>query len=451
MYLNHGGGEPRFGPDWENPQPEYSIFVSGLDPSKPAVLSDANTVGFPGKLSALPPGDYDAQAVIDRNLGGRSIGSSPGNLYSKVVSIHLGANSSELFSFVCDSVVQDKPFVDTDHVKEFKIQSHLLTDFYHRATFIKGAVVLPDAYLQNPNRKFPVLYEVPGFGGSSDDLSGYNRATDSMTTKGGTPFVYVMLDPNVPTGHCVFADSANNGPWGQALTAEFIPALEKKFRAIGKPGARFVKGHSSGGWSSLWLQIAYPDFFGGVWSTAPDPVDFHQFQLVDIYNPGANMFNDEQGQPIPLARDGGKPIIFTKPFSDMERPIRGEQLGSFEAVFSPADSNGQPKMLWNRDSGVVDQVVAKEWQKYDIDRKLRAEWPTIGPKLKGKIHVFCGDVDTFYLDGAVKLLKAEMTELGSDAEVQLVPGNHFTMMTPELRKKIGAEMVASFKANYPGL
>jgi hypothetical protein len=441
------GEEPRFGPDWFNPSPMYSATFQGVSPGHPMVISDDNVVGFPGKLSDLVPGDYQVQAVVDRNLGGRALGSSPGNIYSVSTVMHLNPHTDGNVSIVCDQVVPEPVFKNTVHTKLFKLQSKLLTEFYGRPTYIKGVVLLPDEYLKDLTAKFPVYYEVPGFGGDYMMLSGGDSERIANETHiDGTPILYVFLDPNVPTGHCVFADSANNGPWGQALTTEYIPAVEGAYRGIGKTSERFVGGHSSGGWSSLWLQVAYPEVFGGVWSTSPDPVDFHLFQLINLYDPNQNMFKDVDGKPIPLARQGTTPSIFYKPFSDMERPIRGEQLGSFEAVFSPKGSDGQPEQLWNRDTGAINQHVVEQWKKYDIAMKIKDEWPTLGPKLKGKLHVFCGDIDTFYLDGALKLLKAEMTGLpGSDAEIEIVPGDHFTMMSADLRNKIHHEMAEQIK------
>src|SRR5262249_37747890 len=154
--------------------------------------------------------------------------------------------------------------------------------------------------------------------------------------------------PDCRTGHHVFADSDNNGPYGKALTEELIPHIEQTFRALGKPSARLLTGHSSGGWSSLWLQMTHPDFFGGVWSTPPDPVDFRDFQRVNIYQ-DANIFTDADGQPRPLARRNGKVIMHYQPFSDMEVVMgRGGQLQSFEAVFSPRGADSKPKPLWDR-------------------------------------------------------------------------------------------------------
>src|SRR5262249_7109874 len=154
------------------------------------------------------------------------------------------------------------------------------------------------------------------------------KATDVA----GIEFLHVVLDPSCRLGHHVFADSENNGPCGQALIEELIPHIEKEYRGLGLPVGRFVTGHSSGGWSSLWLQVTYPDFFGGVWSTAPDPVDFRDFQRIDLTRPGANLFTDAKGQSRPIARKDRKAVLSFKEFSDMEVVMgHGGQLASFEA------------------------------------------------------------------------------------------------------------------------
>lgn len=436
------GGEPRFGPDWFDPSPMYTAIVKDAPAGKPVFVENESAIGFPGKLADLKAGEYTVQVVIDRNLGGRAIGSSPGNLYSQPIKLNLDPAKSGDVALKADRVVQEPKFQDTKHVKEAALRSKLLSDFYHRPTTLRAAVVLPEAWYTDSVRKFPILFEVPGFGGNHWYFSG--RETTHGTLMGSTPFIHVYLNPDCPTGHCVFADSANNGPWGAALTTEFIPYIEKQFRAIGKSGARYVTGHSSGGWSSLWLQVAYPDVFGGVWSTSPDPVDFRSFQQIDLYDPTSNMFTDKEGKPWPLARQGDKPIVFYKPFSDMERPLRGEQLGSFEGVFSEKGADGEPKKLWNRDTGAIDHAVAESWRKYDISLILRNNWARLEPKLRGKLHVFMGDMDTFYLDGAVRLLKKDMAALKSDAVIEIVPGDHGSMMTPALRKRIDREMATRF-------
>ena len=443
VYLSKTGGEPRFGPNWLRPQPCYSAVLRCDGPGKAMVLNDANSIGFPGRLSALEPGEYTVQAVVDRNLGGRQIGNSPGNLYSVAQKVTIQADSN--IEVVCDKVVPAREFKDSKNVKEARIESKLLSAHYKRQTHMTAAVVLPDLWFTDTSRKFPVIYSIPGFGGTHYGLSG--RESTRGTLRDGEPFIFVALNPDCPTGHSVFADSANNGPWGKALTTELIPFIERTYRAIGQPEARFTTGHSSGGWSSLWLQVAYPDFFGGCWSTAPDPVDFRDFQRINIYRKGENMFTDPEGNRRPIARRGDTPSIWYKDFSDMERPIRGEQLGSFDGVFSPKGANGEPVPLWDRVTGAIDPKVAVHWKKYDIGLILRENAKALAPKLKGKIHVYMGDKDTFYLEGATMLLRDDIAKLPYDAKVEIHPGDHGSVMTSTLTQRIDKEMAAQFRRN----
>jgi hypothetical protein len=420
----------------------YSHEFEKIAPGQPMVIGK-NAVGFPGALDKLPTGTYSVQAVVDLNLGGREIGRSPGNLYSSVRRITIGPDTGTV-SLVCNQIVQDELFQDTDAIKAARLRSQMLTKFYERPTIMRAAVVLPESWEPDGSNTYPVIYAIPGFGGSFLDYSG--RSERNGTERDGEEFIYVILDPTVPTGHCAFADSANNGPWGTALVKEFIPFIEKTYRGVGKPEGRFVTGHSSGGWSSLWLQVAYPEFFGGTWSTSPDPVDFRDFQQIDLYEIGANMFRDASGNDRPIARRGVTPILYYRQFSDMERPIRGEQLGSFEAVFSPRGKDGKPRQLWNRSTGAVDNDVALAWRKYDIGHILRTHWKDLAPKLKAKLHVFMGTQDTFYLEGATELLQKDLKALGSDAVVELLPGDHGTVLTSALRSKIDKQMADAWRA-----
>ncbi|HVJ81034.1 MAG TPA: alpha/beta hydrolase-fold protein, partial [Planctomycetia bacterium] len=282
MTSQGGGREPRFGPNWFRPQPFFAVDVKDLKPGTPVVVG-SNAIGFPAPIPELPTGRYSVQAVLDLNLGGRDFSNSPGNGYSSVQTVDLGPLTAPV-ELTIDKVVVERPFQDSARTKLFEMKSELVSKFAGREVKLRGAVVLPKSFATSPDKKYPILYEIPGFGGR------HFGARESRSEIGGVEFLYVQLDPDCSLGHHVFADSANNGPYGEALTKEFIPALEAKFRAIGAAGARFVTGHSSGGWSSLWLQVAYPDVFGGVWSTAPDPVDFRDFQRINLYASHANMF-----------------------------------------------------------------------------------------------------------------------------------------------------------------
>ena len=425
------------GLNWFNPEPAFATDVTDWTPDKPIDLGD--------KLATVPlakvkPGKYWAVAVLDRDLGGISFAATAGNLYSEAKRIDFDPASAEPLAFTLDRVYEEKPPTDTDAVKFVEVESQLLTKFHGRPTKLRAGVIPPPSFADQPDRTFPVVYEIPGFGG--DHRSAGFRGKRAGVLADGVEAVWVMLDPNCRLGHHVFADSANNGPCGQALIDELMPAIEGKFRCGGEAKRRLVTGHSSGGWSSLWLQVTYPDVFGGCWSTSPDPVDFRDFQRVNLYD-GDNLFTLD-GKPRPLSRSRGGRALQVQAFSDMERVMgHGGQLGSFEAVFSPRGPDGKPTPLWDRDTGAVSTETAKSWEKYDIRLVLEKNWPTLGPKLAGKLHVWMGDEDTFLLDGAARLLKKSLADLGSDAVVELFPGKDHGLVDAKLRERMKKEMAAA--------
>jgi hypothetical protein len=448
VYVTLHRNQPRrlpSGPSWNNPDPFFSKDVRDWKPGTPLVFDDT-CLSFPVPLSKVSPGFYYPQAVMDFGRGDKiSYAAAPGNGYSRTERLNFKPLEAGAAKLLITEKYEAEPFRETEHVRLVDIESPLLSKFHGQSIRHRAAVILPSSYARDVNRRYPVIYEIPGFGGS---VGGAQRiAVDSRTSVSGVDMLYVVLDPNCYWGHHVFADSANNGPHGQALIDELIPYIEKTFRAESVPGARFVTGHSSGGWSSLWLQVRYPDFFGGVWSTAPDPVDFRDFQQINLYAPGVNMFTDEHGRPRPLARRGERPTLFYKPFSDMEVVMgHGGQLQSFEAVFGPRGEDGTPVRLWDRKTGRVDPAIAKSWEPYDIHLRLERNWSTLGPKLAGKLHVYMGSLDTYYLDGATILLKDSLAKLGSDAMVEIFSGkDHGSLMTPDLRRRIAKEMADTYK------
>lgn len=321
---------------------------------------------------------------------------------------------------------------DVEGVELFRMQSKLLTEFWGRPMFIEAGVVLPPDAADAPAQP-PVCYSIHGFGGSHRSAwrsgPGLRKA---MADENYPPMIYVFLNAQFPLGHHEFADSVNNGPWGQALTEEFIPALEKQYHAAGKPAGRLLTGHSSGGWSSLWLQVTYPEYFGGTWSTAPDSVDFRDFTGINVYE-YENAYTDPDGNTIQLVRRGDQWVASIQDFvkRELERSDYGGQFASFDAVFSPRAEDGRPMKMFDRETGKIDREVAESWKKYDIGIIVRENWGTLGPKLKDKIHVYMGTLDTFRLEGAMRLFKKDLESLGSDAEILLVEGrDHGSLFQP---------------------
>ena len=258
------GAEPRFGPNWFRPQPFFAVDAKDWKAGEPLKVG-ADAVGYPGPIAALEPGEYRAQAVARLNLDTHKIGDGAGNVYGPPLTFKVGDQAPADVALTIDKVVPPAKFEETDRVKLVEIDSPMLSAFHKRPIKHRAAVILPGGDLA---KKRGTLYIIPGFGG---DHTSARRMVSSSRASFGKDLIRVLLDPDCGTGHHVFADSAFNGPRGKALTEELIPYIEKTYPAIAEPRARLLNGHSSGGWSSLWLQVAYPDFFGGTWSRAPTP------------------------------------------------------------------------------------------------------------------------------------------------------------------------------------
>jgi hypothetical protein len=441
--------EPRLGPDWFSPEPFFAMDVTNFKPGLTRVVDD-RADGFPGPLSELPPGKYRVQAQFDQDLDSSHPGYAAGNIYSDVRVWQFNGDSSPSVDLVLKHIVPPRKFRETSWLKEVSIESKLLSEFHKRPIKHLAAVVLPASYQRDANRRYPVLYIIPGFGGTHYDAPRMYGGPPAAE-EGEVELIRVLLSADCKWGHHVFADSETNGPRGEALVRELIPYIDATYRTVAEPTARFLAGHSSGGWASFWVQVNYPDTFGGVWSTAPDPVDFHDWQQVDLYaNPPLSLYYDEEGERRPIARDQGKPVLWYASFGKMDDVLgRGGQLRSFEAVFSPLDENGLPQKLWDRETGRINTEVAREWSKYDISRLLSQKWLALELKLRGKLHVYVGELDTFYLNGAVSRLAVTLKDLGSDAEVVVVPDkDHSNLLTKDLRSKIMRQMSDIYRAAH---
>lgn len=450
-----GSGEPRLaGALSMNPQPLFAIDVTNLAPGASVVFEPdkfraPDALAFPGRLDRLEAGAYRAQALIDLDNTARDFNAGPGNLYSRAVRCELQGARGGTIELSADHAITNRSPKDTDWVKLVEVRSKLLSEFHGRDMFLRAAVILPWSYSSNATAKFPALYVIPGFGGRHTSAWNWMDSESGRKWKKGeaaSQHFRIVLDPDMPLGHSVFANSANNGPVGDALVGELIPEIERRFRALPEASARLLMGHSSGGWSSLWLQVAYPDFFGGCWSTAPDPVDFRAFQTLNIYE-DRNGHWTREGSPRPVSRTREKALLTIQQLNQYEYVAGyGGQLDSFDAVFSPRGADGHPRQLINKVSGAIDRSVAEHWKKYDIRLKLEQNWPELAPKLKGKLHVIAAAWDTFYLNSAVEYLRDFLAGKDHGGYVEILPGDHGSVMTESVRERIEREMASAFAA-----
>jgi hypothetical protein len=470
------GTPPSAGPFWNDLQPMFGADVAGLAPGQPAIV-DGSAAASPAPLADLAPGTYTAQAVLDMHQLSSNWRFEPGNLFSELVTftIEKDAPAARVDIPLSAAIpVREYPNQLTAGLELFEVRSQLLSDFRGHDVMLRAGIVPPVD--RDPGRQYAAVYEVPGFGG--DHAGAYQVAARRKRAQPASPAsdlarntFWIVLDPESGNGHTLFADSANNGPCGEALVKELIPALEAKYNLAPQPAARILRGHSSGGWSTLWLAITYPETFGACWSSSPDPVDFRRFQSVDIYAQ-RNMFENRSpnsdhardfrptANDIPSVRQNGNPIMTIREENGTEEVLgpdntSGQQWDSWLAVFGPRNDRGRPAALYDPVTGALDKSIAEQYRKYDISERLRANPGTIGLIFQQRIRLVVGDQDDFYLNEAVALLKAEVEKLsffhmpeGRNGYIKIVPGaDHGSVFGSPDIQAFPAEMLDHLQRN----
>ena len=408
--------------------------IAGFGPRRTVVL-DRTAFAFPlTKLATIAADDYWIQAVFDCNADLR-LTDAPGNRFSQPSRVHVDPRRGGTFRVeLTEEIAPERLPPDTDRLRFVKVPSGLLSKFFGRPIYLRAGIILPRDYGAHPERRYPVWVHIGGYGDRYTTVSTM-MAADSEFRRiwlaEDTPrFILVQLDGAGPYGDPYYVNSANNGPYGDALVRELIPQVESQFHAIGQPHARVLSGTSTGGWVSLALQIFYPDFFNGAWSSCPDPVDFRAFELVDIYK-DANAYLNEYGNERPSKRDlKGDVELNMRREVGVENllghggryTLSGSQWGAWNATFSPRAANGEPAPLWDPQTGRMDSQVAAYWRRYDLRLVLERDWKTLGPKLRGKLHIAAGEADQYFLNNAVHLLEESLAQASPPFEGKIVYG-----------------------------
>ncbi|MDX2016823.1 MAG: alpha/beta hydrolase-fold protein [Planctomycetota bacterium] len=443
------GTDPIDGPFWDDPQPLFGVDVASF--AQPATVDDRAT-SFPIAPGALKPGDYVAQARFDRFRADSDWKREPGNLFSAPVKFTIAQGARADVKLTLTEVV--KPDTRQRQAEVVSVESKLVSDFHSgqgKPVTLRAAVSKPLNY--DPTRKYPAVYVVPGFGGNH--LSGARELGMGPATAALRQHAFVIgLDPESGNGHTLFADSDVNGPRGRALIEELIPAIEARFPLIREPSARVLRGHSSGGWSTLWLALTYPETFGACWSSAPDPVSFEAFQSVNIYSD--ENFYQAGGVEHVSYRKNGKDLMTIRQESGGEHVLgpdftSGQQWASWMAVFGPAASPGNPAKLFDPVTGAIDRAVAEKFAKYDITRLVKASPEKYAPLFARSVHLVVGDQDNFFLERGVAKLKAVTDTLARDKDatgyVKVVPGfDHGTIFGSAELRQFPLEILAHFRA-----
>jgi len=461
MLAKSDESEPRFQITYQNHTGLiYGVDALGKKP-KGGVVIDGTVFGYPiESLDNIPAGEYWVQGLLHTyetfnlktghtvklpmdNGEGQKWNRSPGNLYSTPKKIFLDPDKKKYVKITLDQVIPPiEPPEDTKYIKHIRMQSNLLTEFWGRPIYLGAHVLLPEGFNEHPEAKYPLMifhgHYPHDFGGfrteppdpdlepkysARFDWEGYNKTVQEYDyqfykewTSPDFPRVLVIeiqhQNPYYDDSYAV--NSANIGPYGDAITYELIPYIEEQFRGIGEGWARFLYGGSTGGWEALAAQIFYPEEYNGCFAACPDPIDFRAYCLVNIYENENAYFKGGPFKRIetPAHRNYlGEINATVRDMNYVELAIgtnsrSGDQWDIWQAVYSPMASDGYPKPIWDKKSGKIDKEVANYWKEnYDLRYVLERDWAKIGPKLEGKIHVYCGDMDNYYLNNAVYLME----------------------------------------------
>jgi len=446
MISTDGTAEPRFQiSDGPNTQLIFGVNVDGLQPAEVAVI-DSGVFGYPlESISEIPSGEYWVQGLLHRyetfhradghtvklpmDRGeGQKWNRALGNLYSTPRKVWIDPQKDEIIRISLDQEIPPFPErKDTKYIKHVRIQSELLTEFWGRPMHLEVIILLPEGFEEHPEARYPLMiyhghhhrtfYTPVGFRVTPPEpgLTGYQKTYEEYSYQ----FYKDWTGPNFPRMIIVTiqhanpyyddsyaVNSANVGPYGDAITYELIPYIEKKFRGIGESWARVLYGGSTGGWEALAVQVFYPDEYNGCWANCPDPIDFRAYQIVNIYE-HENAYYVDPGRRNYLGE-----ISATVEETNYRELVLGTNSRSggqwdiWQAVFGPIGEDGYPKPIWDRRTGKIDRSVAEYWrQNYDLRYILKRDWAKLGPKLKGKIHIYVGDMDNYHLNNAVYLME----------------------------------------------
>jgi hypothetical protein len=431
-----GSRDPRLviGQTGKNASPILGGDALGLLAGHAVILDDRAAIFPIGHLRELRPGAYAVQALLHTNRD-LSEPNAPGTLYSLVETVQLDPAKSGTVSLELSQVVPEETLPpDSELVRYVKIRSPLLSEFHRRPIDLRAGVILPRGFADEPGRRYPVRVHIGGYGsrytGVADMMSpesGFHRA---WTAPDAPAMILIHLDGAGPLGDPYQVDSANHGPYGAAIMRELIPHIEARFRGAGHGSQRVVDGGSTGGWVALALQIFYPDDFNGAWAFCPDSVDFRSFELINIYD-DKNAYVGRFGFERPAARDLSGDVRFTMRHECQLENVRGRgsswtlsggQWGAWNATYGPKGPDGRPVPLWDPITGAIDHTAVAHWKRYDLRLVLESRWAELAPRLKGKLHIWVGEADDYFLNNAVHRLDAFLSRAQPPFEGSIVYG-----------------------------
>jgi len=423
-------------PDIPNPMRPFITIGSDFKDLKPEekwVVDNNNSDGFMSTVNDLN-GAYSMRVILDVDTTSSNL-QQAGILFGDMAVVHIQKGESTEVQAIVNQVYPGRKFKEGKRVKEIRMESKMLSDFFGYPVYIEGCVYLPEFYETDTNRYYPTVFVFPGWGTThiSASQNGFQHKRYGMSGYSEDK-IYVLMNQDCRWGFHVFADSDNNGPRASSFVEEFLPWYESEYRVLKGGNARFLVGQSSGAWASVWLQIHYPDQFALAWAGSPDPLDFRNFIGHNLFDKNASFFHDTNRQ-LSNAMRSDESTFTHKDWSDLERAMgEGGQYQSFEAVFGSKDKDGKPSEFFNRNTGKISTKELEHWEKYDIDRYIRNNAIDLKNKISGKLNVVVASDDSFFLNESVILFVQTMKELGMAANVKTFSsGGHATRVEENVK------------------
>ncbi len=284
-------------------------------------------------------------------------------------------------------------------------------------------VYLPPGYDDEPDRRFPAVYEIQGYTGHvtmwanrSPFRQPFVETADAVFARGeAPPCVVVYVDAWTAYGGSQFVDSAGTGRYHTYLCEEVVGFVDRTYRTLAAPRHRGIQGKSSGGFGAMITPMLRPDLFGGLATHAGDSL--YEYCYIPDFGKAVRALRDYDGSIQRWWEDFTGRVAFTKPADHTLLMLLG-----VSACFSPAE-DGTPLLPFDPESGRLRSEVWQRWLAWDPVRMV----PDHADALRGlrAIWIDAGKSDDWYLDLGARAFRDALADIGvGDVHFELFEGTH---------------------------
>lgn len=433
--------------------------------------TDTGVWGFPNiSLNGIQPGYYTVQAFLNqyetvtRSDGstvsvrfpcgdGTAIVNGPGSLMTTAKNVTISKTPQNIklaFSNITAAIdfngteiggCSQGNYEDTNNLKNVKIRSEVLSKFWNRDMYVGATVLLPHGYNASDNStRYPVLYHQNHWSGGAGAYgygsnktftsiwdSGIIPGRNNITAERETPkLIMVTFRHETPFYDDSYAvNTANLGPYGDALNDELIPHIESLFHTIPSAYARIQDGGSTGGWESAANLVFRPDLFGACFSSYPDSLSFYKHQDIPLYT-ASNAYTRKDGSKIFSIRENINGTLTDVTTVEQENHWEltfgtssrsALQWDVWNTVFGVQGLNGYPLEPWEKVTGEIYPGAVEFWKSMDLTEHILSNWDggkNLGKVLKERMFIYVGSWDNYFLNEGVMEFQKRVEAKGGE-------------------------------------